>query len=275
MKNVLVLTDFSTCSKNATQYAINFLKDTTCCFYIMHVHKSGSFTMDDLMSSATANVYESVLKTEQQQLQKFVDEFKETSQNDKHTFESILDYDTFLQAIYRVIEDKKIELVVAGYNGVSNVKEIIFGSHTLSIIRKIDCNTLIVPSDVKYHQPNTIFLPLDPKDHIQGEAFGEILDIVKTHHIQSHIVRVYEKPTSAPRYDESFLMKHCKDVDYKYHIIQNVPLHYVKSCYMQMHEIDMIGLVVQKESFFERLFKHSSTTEISKSLKKPLFVVHS
>lgn len=274
MKNILILTDFSACAQNATQYAIHLLKDEVCCFYIMHVHKSGSFTMDDLMSSATANVYESVLKAEKDRLKKALENLKQLSQNDKHEFHSILDYDTFLQATSRIIEEKNIDLLVAGYNGVSNVEEIIFGSHTLSIIRKIDCNTLVVPDVVTYQQPKSLLLLLDAKDDIQGEGFSKILNTVKEYDIKIHIIRVYEKTTTAPRYDESYLMKHCKDVDYDYHIIQNVPLHHVKSCYMQLHDIDMIGLIVQKESVFERIFKHSSTTEISKSLKKPLLVVH-
>ena len=274
MKNILILTDFSGCSKNATQYAIDFLKNEACCFYIMYVHKSGSFTIDDLMSSATANVYDSVLKAEKDRLQKFMDTLKQSSQNDKHEFHSILDYDTFIQATYRIIEEKKIDLVVAGYNGVSNMEEIVFGSHTLSIIRSINCNTLIVPEHTKYIHPKTLLLLLDAKDDIQSEAFTSILNTVKEHAIEMHIVRVYEKPVTAPRYDESYLMKHCKDINYKYCVIQNVPLAYVKSCYVQLHEIDMIGLIVQKESVFERLFKHSSTTAISKTLKKPLFVTH-
>jgi hypothetical protein len=230
--------------------------------------------MDDLMSSATANVYESVLKVEKQRLEKLLAELKKSSQNDKHEFHSILDYDTFLQATHRIIEEKKIDLLVAGYNGVSNVKEIVFGSHTLSIIRKIQCNTLVIPEDAKFHTPKTMLLPLDAKDDIQSEAFTKILDTAKQHHMEMHIVRVYEKETTEPHYDESFLMKNFKEVNYTYHAIENVPLHYVKACYMQLYTIDMIGLIVQKESVFERLFKQSSTTEISKSLKKPLFVVH-
>ncbi|WP_046759001.1 universal stress protein [Kordia jejudonensis] len=274
MKNVLILTDFSACALNATHYAIHFLKNETCCFYLMHVHKSGSFTMDDLMSSATANVYESVLKVEKEQLQKVLDELKQSSQNDKHEFHSILDYDTFLQATHRIIEEKKIDLLVAGYNGVSNVKEIIFGSHTLSIIRKINCNTLVIPEDVTNSTPKTMLVLLDEKDEIESEAFDRILRTAEQHSLHVHIVRVYEKPMTQPRYDESYLMKQCTHINYTYKVIQNVPLHYVKSAYMQLHEIDMIGLIVQKESVFERIFKQSSVTEISKALKKPLFVTH-
>jgi nucleotide-binding universal stress UspA family protein len=274
MKNVLVLTDFSACAQNAAQYAIHFLKNENCCFYVMHVHKSGSFTMDDLMSSATANVYEGVLKAEKQRLQQFMGELEKLPKNDKHQYESILDYDTFIEATHRIIKEKKIDLLVAGYNGVSNVAEIIFGSHTLSIIRRIQCNTLVIPEDVTFHAPKTMLLPLDAKDDIQSEAFTKLLNTAKQHNIEMHIIRVYEKPNDAPRYDESYLIKHFKEVNYTFHVIENIPLEHVKACYMQLHAIDMIGLIVQKESMFERMFKHSSTTAISKALKKPLLVVH-
>ncbi|QHI37837.1 hypothetical protein IMCC3317_32200 [Kordia antarctica] len=274
MKNVLILTDFSPCSRNAAQYAINFLKNETCSFYVLHVHKSGTFTMDDLMSSATANVYESILKAEKQRLQTFKDELEQSSQNEKHQFDSILDYNSFIEATHKIIEEKNIDLLVAGYNGVSNAAEILFGSHTLSIIRRINCTTLIIPSAIKFQSPTSMLLPLDAKDAVQSEAFATILNTAKLHHMQTHILRVYEKEMTGDRYDESYLIKHFKEVNYSYHVIQNVPLEHVKTCYMQLHSIDMIGLIVQKESVFERLFKHSSTTEISKALKKPLLVVH-
>ncbi|KAB8155859.1 universal stress protein [Kordia sp. TARA_039_SRF] len=273
MKNILVLTDFSTCSRNAIQYATNFLKDQACCFYVMHVHKSGSFTLDDLMSSATANVYESVLKAEKERLQKLQDEL-ESSAYEHHSFEVILDYNSFVDATHKVIEEKNIDLLVAGFNGVSNAAEILFGSHTLSIIRRINCNTLVIPEDVQFHRPKNILVPLDAKDDIESDAFQKILAVAKHRNIHAHVIRVYEKGFSGNRYDESFLMKHCKDINYTYHVIENVPLDHVKATYVQMHEIDMIGLIVQKESVFERLFKHSSTTAISKTLKRPLLVVH-
>lgn len=274
MKNVLILTDFSKCSRNAAQYAIHFLKNETCCFYILHVHKSGSFTMDDLMSSATANVYESVLKAEKQRLQTFKEEVEQLSVNEKHEFHSMLDYNSFIEATDTIIESKNIDLLVAGYNGTSNVKEIVFGSHTLSIIRRINCTTLVIPEDVKFHAPKTMLFPLDARDDIQGEAFTRILNTIKKHNIAPHILRVYEKGIDGDRYDESYLMKHFKEVNYTYHVIQNVPLQYVKATYMQLYPMDMIGLIVQKESVFERLFKQSSTTAISKALKRPLLVVH-
>ncbi|MEM6719321.1 MAG: universal stress protein [Bacteroidota bacterium] len=273
MKNILMLTDFSTCSRNAIQYAVNFLKDEPCCFYVMHVHKSGSFTLDDLMSSATANVYDSVLKAEKERLEKLKNTLEETAYA-HHTFETILEYNSFIDATHKIIEEKNIHLLVAGFNGVSNAAEILFGSHTLSIIRRINCNTLVVPEDAKFHQPKTILVPLDAKDDIHNDAFGKILGVVRDRNIHMHVLRVYEKGFSGNRYDESFLMKHCKDINYTYNVIENVPLDYAKSSYVQIHEIDTIGLIVQKESVFDRLFKHSSTTTISKTLKRPLLVLH-
>lgn len=273
MKNIVVLTDFSTCSRNAIHYAIQFLKDKTCRFYVMHVHKSGSFTLDDLMTSATANVYDSILKAEKERLEKLKIELEQTA-FEQHTFETILDYNSFIDATHKVIEEKNIDLLVAGFNGVSNAAEILFGSHTLSIIRRINCNTLVVPEDVVFEQPKTMLVPLDAKDDIQSDAFSKILSVVKDQNMHVHVLRVYEKGFTGNRYDESFLMKACKDMNYTYHVIENVPLDYAKSCYVQMHEIDTLGLIVQKESVFERLFKHSSTTAISKTLKRPLLVVH-
>lgn len=274
MKHILALTDFSQCSQNAIQYAMHFLKNERCHFYIVHIHKSGGFVLDDLMSSATANVYESVLEAEKGRLQSLLDELEERSQNELHSFETILDYNSFIAATDTIIEEKQIELLVAGFNGVSNASEILFGSHTLSIIRRINCRTLVIPEEVKFRHPKTILLPLDAKDDIKSAAFSNLLNTAKAHQLHVHILRVYEKGHEGNHYDESYLIKQYKDINYTYHVIENIPLDHAKACYTQLFEIDMIGLIVQKESVFERLFKHSSTTAISKSLQRPLLVVH-
>ena len=52
-------------------------------------------------------------------------------------------------------------------------------------------------------------------------------------------------------------------------------MHHAVESYLQTSNIDIIGLIVQKEGFFRRLFFGSSTTQISQTTSRPLLIVHS
>lgn len=277
MKNVLILTDFSRCAHNAMQYALEFLNHKVCTFYIMHVHKTGSFTLDDFMTTATANVYETVIKSEKERLKKMATDLMQSATNKKHTFTTIIDYDNFIEAINQAVEANDIDLIVAGFNGTSNVSEVFFGSNTLNIIRHVNCTTLVIPEEVTFQRPKTMLLPLDSKDIMKSKAFSDITDVVKEQRIKLDILRVCPKNTEDNTHnidDKLYLEYHLHNVKYTYQNINGVPLQYVNACYLQMHQIDIIGLIVQKESLAERLFGNSTTTEISKTLKVPLLVTH-
>ena len=55
MRNILLPTDFSKNSMNAINYALAFLKDQKCKFYILNVQKASSFITDDMMVVNSSN----------------------------------------------------------------------------------------------------------------------------------------------------------------------------------------------------------------------------
>ena len=117
MKQILLLTDFSDNSRNAIDYALEFLKDEPCKFYVMHVHKMGSFTSDDLMLSSGTNIYDFYSQSSKEKLGRLVDNLKNTYKNTNYTFETIVDFDDFTDAVNQVVKSKGIELVIMGTNG--------------------------------------------------------------------------------------------------------------------------------------------------------------
>ena len=272
MKNILLLTDFSKNSENSIDYALNFFEKDICRFYIMYVHKMGSFTTDDLMlSTNNSTVYEAIIEGPKQKIKELINRF-EKENNNKHRFESLVDFDDFTDAIKQTIKSKKIDLIVMGSNGKTGAKEIIFGSNTLNVIRKVKCTTLVIPENCSYELNKEILLPLDCTETLHGKGIVELDEFIKTYNLNLNVLRInpHKDHCEYEFYDQSNLAT----VPHKYFVINEVPVHYATSSFVQIMGIGLTTIVVHKEKFFERFILGSSTTKISNSLKAPLLILH-
>ena len=273
MKNILLLTDFSENSFNAITYALQFYKQDKCTFYLIHIHKTGSFTSDNLMLSSSGSIYDTIVSVPKQKLKTLAAKLEKEFHNTNHTFETIIDFDVFTDAINQVVKLKNIELIILGSNGATGIKEVIFGSNTLNVIRKVDCTTLIIPEDYKYKQINELLLPLDSKQSLKRKIFSQIKNYTNTNDLKLHVLRIiqHNEDLDGRINDESFL----EDTPCIYQIINDVPIHHAVNSYLQTFSIGIMALIVHKESLFERFIHGSTTTKISNSLKVPLLVFHS
>lgn len=276
MKNILLLTDFSDNSLNALHYALKLFSGSNVNFFVLYVEPSNTFLTDDLMAAGNKSIYDSLVKKPKNRLKKIIADLEERSKHQSFNFEMLIDHDVFVDSINQVVASKAIDLIVMGTNGVTGAKEVIFGSNTINVIRKVVCPTLVIPEGFEYTIPKEILLPLDINDSISGEAFANLLTFAKANSKKLHLLRVKPKDevSSEELKDNEYIKTYLNGFNYEYHVISDSPMDHVMNAYTQTHSIDLITLLVQKEGLFERFFTGSSTTEISKKLKVPLLVFH-
>ncbi|WP_353779419.1 universal stress protein [Winogradskyella sp. 3972H.M.0a.05] len=273
MKQILLLTDFSDNSRNAINYALEFFKGEPCQFHVMHVHKMGTFTSDDLMMSSESNIYDSIVKAPKEKLVRLVNSLKNSFKNSNYTFETIVDFDDFTDAVNQVVTSKSIELVIMGTNGKTGAKEVIFGSNTLNVVRNVHCNTLVIPENYKYKAPKTALLPLNTKDTVHGSSINRLKQFLQAYNLDFKVLRVNPDGKEHPEF-KLFDRSNLEDLKYDYFIINDVPLHYAVNSFIQLKNIDVAVILVKDEGFFDRLFSGSAVTKLSNSLKLPMLVLH-
>lgn len=276
MKNILLLTDFSENSLNAMRYALKLFKDDICNFFVLHVEISTTYISDDLIVASNQSVYESLVKKSKHKLAKVVTKLESEFKNEKFHFNILVDHDVFIDAIKQTVNAKQIDLVVMGTNGVTGAKEVVFGSNTINVIRKIDCPTLVIPQDFTFRKPNEILLPLDVFDATSGTAFEHAIEFIKQFSKKLHLLRVIPNAVDSgvALKDTNQINYFLKPDEYEYHVVSDVPMANVVNSYEQTHNIDLIVLLVQGESLFERFFVGSPTTQISNKISVPLLVFH-
>lgn len=272
MKSILVLTDFSKSATNAIHYAMRFFESEPCIFHLMHVHKAGTFISDDLMTSPTENIYESFTKVPKKKLKTLIEHLKNSYNNPKHTFECIVDFDVFTDAVKQAINKHSVDFIVMGSNGQTGAAEVIFGSNTINVIRQVKCKTLVVPAEYKFQPISNFLLPLQYDDALKSEELNVISDFTKNFNLKLHVLR--SKKDDDSQHSEGD-QKKLKGFDCIYSIEEETTFYKAVIAYLKTNAIDMTGLIVHDKSFIKRLFSDSPAIELSKVIKLPLMIFHS
>ncbi|WP_378187652.1 universal stress protein [Aquimarina sp. W85] len=273
MKTILLLTDFSKNSETAINYALQLFEGTHCHFIILHVQKSSNYTTDDLMvSQATSSIYSSVLDKTKKKVANLKDVLEKKYPSKNFSFETLVDYDLFTNAIQQVVKLKQIDFIIMGTNGVTNVKEALFGSNTIKVIHSINCPILAIPEKTIFKKPDTILYALDYFQNFDSHSTAPLVDLLKKFQSTLRILKVKEDETvtEKERNDILLMKKAFANFRHTFHTITNIQTALAIESFAQIINIDITAIVLHKEHFLERFFRGSEITKISYESKTPL-----
>jgi nucleotide-binding universal stress UspA family protein len=269
MKRILLLTDFSEAAHNAIDYAQKLWANFDCEFHLLHVVISGSYTTESLLSSGTnEDIYSSLLKSTKEEMVKTLKQISEANTNPKHHFKSHLDHDLFIDAIDQVVLKEHIDVVVLGSNGASDVKEVLFGSHSLKVMRQLPHNVLVIPDEYEFIPVNRLLLVLDDQDQLNDSLISRLHELKNNLNADLHILGVN---LSSDSNDAMIEKEFGRDVSYKK--VEGVPLEYAASTYLQTKDISFIILIGEMAGFIDRLRGRQGKTKLSKLYTSPLFLI--
>ncbi|EZH74721.1 hypothetical protein ATO12_08250 [Aquimarina atlantica] len=278
MKNILLPTDFSDNARNAIHYALEFFKNELCTFHLFNVQKASKYTTDDLMAApANTTIHQTVISDAKKKLSQMVEELTDQYPDENYTFNTVTDYDVFIDAIRQAVKSKNIDLIIMGTNGATGASEVVFGSNTLNVIRKIDCPIIAIPQGYKFKDPKTILYAIDYWDHFNTEGIEPLMDTIIKHKSSLRILKIKEDDTiTVADFDDKKHMKEFfKEINHTFHSIINVPTALAINSFVQIMDIDMTAMFIKRETFLDRFFKGSETSKISYGTRVPLLIMHS
>ena len=277
MKNILLPTDFSTNSLNAIQYAIKFLKDEECTFYLLNVYRMPYLEHDELMMynvEKLSSLEKTLLKSSQRDLKTTVEKFNFSA---NHKIELLSDYSFFIDSVKQKIDELNIDLIIMGTKGATGAKEIFMGSNTGDVIMKTDCDVLAVPNKATYKKPKEIVFPTDFRLLYDEDD----LDILKKIALKNESnIRVLYVQNDDPLDEEQKANKKdlewaFDDLNYSFHTLTNTDFESAVNCFTQSRgDVDMIAIIAKHYNIFQRLFFKPKVEELSFHTKIPLLVLH-
>jgi len=277
MKNILIPSDFSENSWNATKYALSLFKNTPCNFYLLHVTLISYVAGGEAPLMPTGVIEETLLKQAKKALQKLLNKVKKLSQNPEHHFFTVSSYNFFIDAVKEQIEEKKIDIIVMGTKGASGLSKIIIGSNTGDLITRIKCPVLIVPENTKFKPPKEIAFPTDYNIFYQSKILNSISELAKMFDSSIRIVHITKKNEELTPFqieNKESLNTYFADEKYSFHKITNTKIEVGVQCFVESRDIDMIIMIAKNLNLFQRILFKPTVEDISYHTDIPFFVLH-
>jgi nucleotide-binding universal stress UspA family protein len=276
MRKILIPTDFSENSKNAILFAADLFKYEVSEFYIMHVYQDTIYGDYKLI---TKENLDSITKTVQQNSEevlentlKYINAF---SPNPKHKHYTISANNLLIDEIDKIVNDQNIDLIIMGTKGKTNDKKITFGSHTLQVIKYVQCPVLAIPENYKYSQPKHILFPTNYLIPYQRRELKLLCEMASPYRAKIDMLYISETDKLSMRQidNQNFIKEALfkNQIDFKVkkskHIVNTIYK------YIKENNVDILVMVNTRHSFLEDMLYQSKIDEFSLNLNIPFLAL--
>lgn len=278
MKNILLPTDFSENSRNAIEYALKFLENQECNFYLLHVIKLNALVESDIPYIATQDVIDKVyVKPAKKQLKDFLKRITQVlSHNENHKFYLLTDHNFFIESIRNHVSEQKIDMIIMGTKGASGLQKFI-GSNSGDVITKVSCTTLIVPEQARFNGIKELAFPTDFALTYNIQTLQPINDILDTYNTKLSVVHISKKGKElniSQTKNKELLEDYFSDDSHNFYFLTNDRIEDAIQCFVQSRKIEMIVMVAKNLNYFQRIIFLPTVEEISYHTDVPFLVLH-
>ncbi|MCK0156541.1 universal stress protein [Cellulophaga sp. F20128] len=276
MLSILLPTDFSENAMNAIKYALEFFKYQHTEFYFMHAYQNEFYNHKDLKSREVfGDVLMTVRNESQANLENLLQEVKDISHNPRYTYHTISANNNLVEEAQLTAIAKNIDLIVMGTKGVSNDRDIEFGSQTLAVLKYVKCPVLAIPALYSNTQPKHILFPTNYLVPYKRRELKLLSVLAKSYRSSIDVLYVSNSEQLSIRQEDNkvFLALTLQEnkVNFLHESSDNVAST-IKN-YIKEKNIDVITMVNTQHSFLETLLFPSTIDAVSLGLQIPLLAM--
>ena len=177
MKNILILTDFSSNSWNSIEYSLSLFQNKAYHFYLLNASDIQEEECENILADKGGLVTINKSIDSKKEFKNLLKKIDDSPLKGAHTFTSIAVRTNLLIAVKNQIKTSKIDLIIIGTNGLSTQGKRNIGSITEDIITKVKCSTLVVPKDARFVGLKDIAFPTDYTYFYEGKLLQNINDL--------------------------------------------------------------------------------------------------
>lgn len=276
MKRILLPTDFSENAFNAIAYAVQFLKEDVCEFFILHTYTPTAVSAGSMLDSYSAMTLQKIAKDNaQRKLDELEERLLQEYPNKNHTFTTMASFNMLISEMKNIVEEENIDFVVMGTQGATGAKEVFIGTHTMNAIKKMKCPVLAIPSNFAYEVPKEILFPTDYKMHVKNKYFSMIRELCDSNTSRLHILNAYVgTPLTAEQTEtKDFLDEYFIANAHLFHIAEGTDVIGAIEQFQIKTIIDFLVMFHNKHSFLENILFKPVINQIVYHVKVPFLVI--
>ncbi|GAA4810262.1 universal stress protein [Litoribaculum gwangyangense] len=276
MRKILIPTDFSENANNAIKFATNLFKYEVSEFFIMHAYQDDIYADENLV---TKNNLDSITITVSQKSEEELDRtlkyINSISPNPKHKYFTISANNLLIDETDKIVDSENIDIIVMGTKGKTNNKKITFGSHTLQVIKYVQCPVLAIPEGHEYSQPKHILFPTNYLIPYKRRELKLLCEMASPFRAKIDMLYISKTDKLSMRQidNQNFIKEelHKNKLNFKVlesdHILNTI-YKYIKEQY-----VDMLVMVNTRHSFLEDMLYQSKIDELSLNIDIPFLAL--
>lgn len=276
MRKILIPTDFSENAMNAINYAINLFKYDVSEFYFMHAYQDDIYADDAFLTRKTLdNVTAIASKKSEEQLKNTVKHADSLSHNPRHTYHIISSNSLLMDEADKIVDEQNIDIIIMGTKGKTNDKKLTFGSHTLQVLKYVQCPVLAIPKNYKYTQPKHILFPNNYMIPYKRRELKLLCEMASPYRAVIDMLYISKSSKLSLRQEDNrdFIKEElCKNkINFKTanskHIVNTIYK------YIKENQTDILVMANTRHSFLENILYQSTIDELSLNLDIPFLAL--
>lgn len=267
MKTVLIATDFSKTSRNASMYGVEFANALNARIILLHAYTvpspipgiNISISRFDLMAQAKKRLSDEASRFD----------------NVKNIIETICDEGSAKDVILQIANEKKADFIIVGMKGYGIKLDPVFGSTVVSLTKTSNIPLVVIPDGARFITPGKIVFATNEKiepgneipEHLNflSQKFGSKLFVVKV---------ISEK-------DEAVISKTgtlkngmvAKQTNTSFYVAVDKDIRHALNDFIIKQNADMVVMIPHQHDWIERLFRKSQTKEMIFHTKIPVLIL--
>lgn len=271
MKNILLPTDFSKDSLNAIHFAMDLLKKESCTFYVLNVQKASSFISADLMVENTAaTIYRTLVVAAKKSIANIIHDIKNKFDNERHQFRAIVDYDNFIDSINQVCDKHRIDLIIMGTKGASGIEKVLFGSNTVSVLKRSPTPVLVVPKLSRFTGLDTVTLVIKKQTVFNTKVLQYVL---RGDSSKLKVLNLVDGNNVPESLNEGFFNEFFPEAKHEFLSVHKSKMLKALDTYVEKNKVDLLVMLNKQHSFLEHWFTEHPAETFAFKARVPLMVI--
>ncbi|MCK5401428.1 MAG: universal stress protein [Flavobacteriaceae bacterium] len=276
MRKILIPTDFSENAMNAIKYALELFKYEISEFYFMHAYEDEVYNNDALLTRETFdNVLSIVSKNSQNNLEDTLKQVKEISPNPRHSYNIISSNSSLIDEADIIVDEKNIDIIIMGTKGETDDRKLTFGSHTLQVLKYVQCPVLSIPVNYKYTQPKHILFPTNYLIPYKRRDLKLLCKMAASYRAIIDMLYISRSVKLSIRQEDNkqFIKDAFRENETNFNIVNNKNFIEAINTYIEENNIDMLVMVNTRHSFLENILFQSAVDKLSLNIRIPFLAL--
>ncbi len=276
MRKILIPTDFSENATNAIHYAVDLFKYEISEFYFMHVYQDEIYSDEKNITRETIDQTKKIVsKNSSEQLTSLLNQIEKYSPNPRHKYHIISSDSLLLDETDKIVDNENIDIIVMGTRGKTNDKKVTFGSHTLQVLKYVQCPVLAIPENYKYTQPKHILFPTNYMIPFKRRELKLLCEMASPYRAIIDMLYISKTKKLSIRQEDNrdFVNETLCKNEINFKVINSKNIINTIYTYIKERSIDILVMVNTRHSFVENIMFQSVIDELSLNLDIPFLAL--